>query len=150
MFINNTINPVMLIQPLERTLPPQQTTLPDNDTGGDVREDIIVMKEQLKELTRSLEVQQQQQHFSKKVNFGSFTRRDVYAGVLLLEVSEDGTYASLSINNKLIHEMTHVDLNEVGVKHTFDAGVCYILTLTENAILELDNNERKYILKKNI
>lgn len=81
-----------------------------------------------------------------QIHFGSFTRRDINAGMLVLEVAEDGTYASFSKNNELVHELSGDGLHIVGVKHNISSGVCYTLTQTENAILEINDDNRKYIL----
>lgn len=83
---------------------------------------------------------------SSSVNHGAFARRDINAGMLLLEISEDGSYASLTKDNELMHEITSTNLNIVGIKHEIANGVRYILTLTENAILEMETDNRKYIL----
>lgn len=80
------------------------------------------------------------------VQHGAFSRRDINAGVLLLEVSEDGTYASFCKNNELVHELSSEGLHTVGRKHTLGPGVSYTLTMTENAIVEIDEDNRKYIL----
>lgn len=80
------------------------------------------------------------------IHFGSFTRRDINAGMLVLEISEDGTYASFTKNNDLVHELSGEGLHLVGVKHNLSPGVCFTLTQTENAILEINEDNRKYIL----
>lgn len=96
--------------------------------------------------------------------YGKYSRKDISVGHIHLEVAENGVLVQLIKDHVVFAERSAAPVT-VGSRHRLMDGIWYILTNTENAILEVDvtiqtqwdpyqklgPNIRKYILvKRNI
>lgn len=81
-------------------------------------------------------------------NHGSFHRRDITLGPITLEVTEGGEFVKLIVGEEEFESETSTGMDVVGPKHSPIPGFKYSLTCDENAILEVQETNRKYILTK--
>lgn len=96
--------------------------------------------------------------------YGKYSRKDISVGHIHLEVAENGVLVQLIKDHDVFAQREEAPVI-VGNRHRLTDGIWYILTNTENAILEVDvtiqtqwdphrklgPNIRKYILvKRNI
>ena len=95
--------------------------------------------------------------------YGKYSRKDISVGHIHLEVSENGVLIQLIKDHMVFAERASAPI-VVGERHRLAQGVWYILTHSENAILEVDTTVqtqwdphqklgpkiRKYILVKRV
>jgi hypothetical protein len=74
---------------------------------------------------------------TKKSVYGKYSRKDIYVGHIHLEVAEDGVLIQL-IKDHVVFAQREAAPTSIGERHRLSDGIWYILTNTENAILEVD------------
>lgn len=69
--------------------------------------------------------------------YGKYSRKDISVGHIHLEVAENGVLVQL-IKDHVVFAQRETAPVTVGSRHRLEEGIWYILTNTENAILEVD------------
>lgn len=77
-----------------------------------------------------------------KTSYGKYSRKDVTVGHIHLEVAENGAVIQLIKDQQVVAETSNGP-TAVGERHKLADGIWYILTNSENAILEVDTNVHK-------
>jgi hypothetical protein len=71
--------------------------------------------------------------------YGTYSRKDITVGRIVLEIAEDGLLIQLIKDNNVFSQKQNGDIS-VGNRHEIEPGLYYILTHTDNAILEIDTS----------
>tara|TARA_Y100000389_G_scaffold134961_1_gene132466 strand:- start:16230 stop:16643 length:414 start_codon:yes stop_codon:yes gene_type:complete len=79
---------------------------------------------------------------SKQFPYGKYSRKDISVGHIHLEVSENGSLIQLIKDHKVYAERSDAPV-DIGVKNSLCKGMSYILTYSENAILEINTEINK-------
>jgi hypothetical protein len=75
----------------------------------------------------------------KATSYGKYSRKDVTVGHIHLEVAENGAIIQLTKDTRVVAEIDNGP-TVVGEHHKLSDGIWYILTNSENAILEVDTS----------